>query len=178
MLKLLIPLITVAVLASGAFGYYYIQNSRLKPSPAPAPNAQPSVTPSPVLKLSPSPQAKKETPDLCEILIKGNSDVPPLYSGVEWQEPTITEYEVPLAEGSRSMNGCLIKSLKIKFNNSSRVRSFYTSEALTKGWSNISSSDLPGESGSDTWNNNSSYLLLEILPLARPDVQVVLFYTQ
>ena len=175
MLKLIVPLVIVFALASG--GFFLYQNSQKKPvnqtssSPKAISTSTPSVqspTASPVTKANP-----------CEVLTKGSVDVPPLYKeGITWQKPAVTEYEVPLAEGSRKMNGCLIKSSEIEFSSASKARSFYTSEALNKGWSSISSSDLPGEAGSDTWDKDSKYILFEILPLKKPNVQIVLFYTQ
>ena len=175
MLKLIVPLVIVFVLAVG--GIFLYKNLQKEPvyQPTPSPEITATSTP-PIQNPTASPAIKS---DPCEVLTKGSSNVPPLYNeGITWQKPAVTEYEVPLAEGSRKMNGCLIKSSEIEFSSASKARSFYTSEALNKGWSSISSSDLPGEAGSDTWDKDSKYILFEILPLKKPNVQIVLFYTQ
>jgi len=175
MLKLLLPLVILLILAGG--GFYLYQTSRSKPVTQET-TYEKLITPPPTSPLA-SPQVSPATAGPCEVLTKGSVDVPPLYAGIQWQNPTIGGYDVPLGEeGSRKMDGCLIKSSEIEFSIASKARSFYTSEALNKDWSSISSSDLPGEAGSDTWNKNSKYILFEILPLKKPNVQVVLFYTQ
>ena len=175
MLKLIIPIIIVLTLIGG--GFYLYKNLQTEQVNQTSPPTQAINTPSPSAKSTTASPLTKSDP--CEVLVRGSSDVPPLYKeGVTWEKAQVTEYEVPLAEGSQKMNGCLIKSSEIEFSSASKARSFYASEALNKGWNNISSSDLPGEAGSDTWSKNSRYLLFEILPLTKPNVQVTLFYTQ
>lgn len=168
------PIIIVLIAAGG--GFLLFQNIRTKSAPQSTSLPQATQTPTSSRQSNSSPTPSS---DLCEVLTKGSSDLPPLYkNGITWQQAKIAEYDVPLAEGSNKMIGCSIKSSEIEFSSSSKARSFYTSEALSKGWNNISSSDLPGEAGSDTWSKNSKYFVFEILPLTKSNVQVTLFYSQ
>src|SRR3990167_2808874 len=131
MLKLIVPLVIVFALASG--GFFLYQNSQKKPvnqtssSPKAISTSTPSVqspTASPVTKANP-----------CEVLTKGSVDVPPLYKeGITWQKPAVTEYEVPLAEGSRKMNGCLIKSRDTADDKSLQAIGYYDDNLQKSGW--------------------------------------------
>lgn len=170
MLKLLVPIVVLVIIATT--GFFWLRNQESKPTPTPSPIVEVSVSPQPA---SSSPQSKS---DPCEVLVNGSADVPLLQVGIIWEKPVMTAYDVPITEGTKKMNGCLIKSDLIEFNKASEIRNKYAANMTSKEWINISSSDLPGESGSDTWfNKQKEYLLLEISPAEKPNVEVIIFYS-
>lgn len=173
MLKLLVPLIIVLALAGG--GFFLYKNLQKKPV------TQPTSIPQ-VLKNSPQPTPSPitATVDPCEVLTKGSTDIPPLYQeGIIWQQPKITEYEVPLAEGSQKMNGCLITTTQISLDLSDQIRDSYTSELQKRNWELETAGDMPG-AGFVTWKKDKSYFILRVNSVGGDlnKKTITLFYTQ
>jgi len=107
MLKLFIPVIIVLVLAGG--GFYLYQASRSKS--VTQETTYEKLTTSPPTSPLASPQVSPATDGPCEVLTKGSVDLPTLYAGVQWQIPTIGEYDVSedsIASGEFLINGDLI----------------------------------------------------------------------
>lgn len=176
MLKLSILLAMVLVFSiSGVFLY---QNFQSKPASQPTPTIQVQKQPSPTTKVVSNPLTIVTT-DSCEVLIKGSSDVPPLYKErLTWEKAQITEYQVPLAEGSQKMTGCLTKSSTTSLDLSDRVRDNYTSELENRKWEIESAGDMPG-SGFATWEKNGKYFVLRVNPEIDPNLKTTtLFYSQ
>lgn len=156
MLKLLIPLIAVFILAGG--GFYLYQTSRSKPAIQET-ALQKQISPSPTSPAA-SPQVSPAAAGPCEVLTKGSSDVPPLYKeGITWQQPTITEYEIPLAEGSQVMSGCLIRAKNTTDENSFKATGYYDDNLKTYEWEVLVSAS-GVYSSTDSYRKNKTYLVV------------------
>lgn len=175
MSKLIIPVIIVLIAAGGGLLLY--QNIRTKSAPQSTSVPQASQTPTSSTQPNSSPTASS---DLCEVLMKGNSDLPPLYKdGITWQNPAFAEREVSgfenLSTGqgfsSTRKTGCLIKSTTtLDFAN--QTRNFYIEKLSKSGWKLVDTADGPS-SFLIAYKKDSEYFLLKKL-----SDQIELFYTQ
>jgi hypothetical protein len=153
-------LILVLLVVFGVGGFFLYQNLQTKPAPQLTPTPQIAKTPSPTQVVPTT--SLQPTLTVCQILEQGSADVPPLYKeGLTWQQPTMTEYEVPLAEGSQQMKGCLITTSQTSLDSSDQVRDGYTKELEAKKWEIESAGDMP-DAGFVTWKKNKSYVVLRI----------------
>ena len=175
MLKLFIPVIIVLVLAGG--GFYLYQASRSKS--VTQETTYEKLTTSPPTSPLASPQVSPATDGPCEVLTKGSVDLPTLYAGVQWQIPTIGEYDVPLGEeGSRKMGGCLINSQKIQSDLSLKTVDYYDTNLAKLGWIALVSASGPNGS-TDSYRKGKEYFLVrEILQANSTDMLVELFYVK
>lgn len=158
MSKLLVPLIVVLILVGG--GFYFYQNFKAKPIYQPTPSPKITTTSTPPIQGSISSPAIKS--DTCEVLTKGSADIPPLYKeGITWQQPTISEYEVPLKTEERKLQGCIIKSNKISVKEKIDIRGYYYGRLLNLGWNNIVSADGP-TGGVESYQKENKYLVVSV----------------
>lgn len=175
MSKAVLVIVVLGVLGGGGFLLYQnFQTTSFKPSPEPSPLTV--TTPTPTVPSGTS----QVSQDACQILQNGSADVPPLYEeGITWQQPTMTEYEIPLGEGSQRMLGCLITSSKISLDLSDQVRDSYTKELQTREWELESAGDAPG-AGFITWKKTNSYFVLRVNSVASDlnSKTLTLFYTK
>ena len=146
MLRLLLPLIIVLVLAGG--GFFLYQNFKTKSAPQPTPS--PQIVQTPTLTTQPTSSPTTST-DPCEVLTKGNADVPPLYKeGITWQKPAVVDREIgefenpSTGEGfiSTRKTGCLIKSTAT-LDLVNQLRNFYTEKLSNNGWKLVDTADGP-----------------------------------
>lgn len=87
----------------------------------------------------------------CQILSKGNLDIPPLYAeGVVWGQPILVDkYFVEIWEperdipGTKELSGCLIRSSEYGPEGHG-VDSYYVEELLKRGWTLLLVADMPG----------------------------------
>lgn len=157
MLKLIVPIVVIAVL--GISGFFLYQNFQTKP--ATQPTSTPQIAQTPPTQPTPT-SSPKATTDTCEVLTKGSSDVPPLYKeGLTWQRPTISEYEIPLKAEERKLQGCIIKSNKISVKEKIDIRGYYYGRLLNLGWNNIVSADGP-TGGVESYQKENKYLVVSV----------------
>ena len=183
MWKLLIVLLVILVFSvSGLFLY---KNFQTKQVPQPTPTTQASKSPSATTKVASSPLTAIAT-NPCEVLIKGNNDIPPLYEeGLTWEKTQVTEYEIPLGEeGSRKMSGCLIKSQNITDHKGRDVRIFYSGKMAELKWSPLTSAD-GMYSSIESYRKDSKYFVIQqnLAPSVtsstqNPLVVIEVFYSQ
>jgi len=181
MLKLLIPIIIVPTLIGA--GFYLYKNLQTKQVNQTSPSPQSISTPSRSTKNPTASPVTKSDP--CEVLIKGSSDVPPLYEVASWQEPAITEYEIPLGEeDSKKMSGCLIKSQNITDHKGRDVRIFYSGKMAELKWSPLTSAD-GMYSSIESYRKDSKYFVIQqnLAPSVtsstqNPLVVIEVFYSQ
>lgn len=172
MLKYLIAILTVLILGVGGFWVY---KNLLVTQQVPI-----SIEKKTITKEATSTATKSsEIKNACQVLEKGSLDVPPLDSIIQWQKPTVTNFEVPLSVESQQLNGCLIISDRINLETTYKVRDNYSRELKTRNWNLESAGDMPG-AGFITWKKKTSYLLLKFDPI-NYDANlktITLFYTQ
>lgn len=182
MSKLLVPLIIVLALASG--GFFLYKNLQKTPVYQPTPSSEITATSTPPIQNPTASPVTKSDP--CEVLTKGSADIPPLYQeGIIWQQPAMTEYEVPLGEeGSKKMRGCLIKSQGVTDLNGRDVRIFYSGKMAESKWDPLTSAD-GMYSSIESYRKNSKYFVIQqnlapgvSLPTQNPRVVIEVFYTQ
>ena len=169
MFKLVVPVVVVLILAIG--GFFLYQNFQTKPTSEPNPPPQ---------TLIPTSSPTGST-DPCEVLTKGSSDVPPIYKkGITWQQPKITEFDVPLGSdiGSRIMSGCLIKSTT-NDESALKVRAYYLETLTRSSWKMVVQGDAPF-GGLDSFQKEDRYFVvnLESDVILSSGKVVTIFYTQ
>lgn len=173
MLKVLTSIVVVVLLAVG--GYFLYQNFQTKYTPQSSPTPQTTPTAVPTNQPTSSPAV---TSNPCQVLTKGSSDVPPLYSGIKWEQPKVMEYEVPLGEGSQRRSGCLIQSSSVGLDSSDRVRDSYTREFENRKWEIESAGDMPG-TGFVTWKKGTNYFVLRVNSTDNLNLKtILLFYSK
>ena len=179
---LIVPLVVLVFGVSGLFLYKSFQTKQV---PLPTSTTQASKAPSPTTEVASSPPTAS-TSDPCEVLIKGNSDVPPLYEeGITWEKTQVTEYEIPLGEeGSRKMSGCLIKTQNITDQKGRDVRIFYSGKMAETKWNPLTSAD-GMYSSIESYGKDSKYFVIQqnlapgvTSPTQNPLVVIEVFYSQ
>lgn len=104
--------------------------------------------------------------NLCEILTKGNQNVPPIYSELKWQQPEISEYETPLGGGvsPKPLTGCLLKSYKIDRESAEKVRWYYQERLTQNGWkSTLDADEVVGGTFTETYENKGWHFVVRYL---------------
>lgn len=150
-------IVVIVLLIAGGGGFFLYKNFQ-----ATKPKSSPEATPQNVILPTSTPTTKEVSQDACTVLQNGSADVPPLYKeGITWEQPTMTEYEVPLAEASQRMRGCLIKSSTVNLDISDLVRDNYTKELQIRNWEIESAGDVPG-AGFITWRKARDYFVLRV----------------
>lgn len=138
MIKLLLPVTFLIILGIGGlfllkgFGTNFVVNQNQSPSP---------------LVSSPSPAS----PDLCEVLTKGSTDVPQLYTeNVKWDPAVknareVTEFEdISSGKGfsSKKVDGCSIAAAT-NLSIAGEVRKYYMKELQNSMWKLVDTADGP-----------------------------------
>ena len=179
MSRLIIPVVILLLVASG--GFYLYQNFKAKPASQEVVYGSPTSyqTQSPIS--SPASTAKEPT-DPCEVLTKGNEDVPVLYSRVKWDKPFLGDYDIPVdKDGLKKITGCVIKASNITDTISSQVRNYYNLEKYA--WKNIVVAD-GVYSSTDVYQKGNRYFLVRRYPTpgqqnqgTEPLISVDVFYS-
>ncbi len=173
MLKFVLPLIILFVLGVGGFYLYQGSKPKIPSQKTSSENLSGSASASPIA-------SSQAAVGPCEVLTKGNIDVPPLYKeSITWQQPTVAEHAVSEFENlstgqgltSTRKIGCLIKSITtLDFAN--KTRNFYVEKLSKNGWKLVDTADGPS-SFLITYKKAKEYLLLN-----RLNDHIELFYTQ
>ncbi len=179
---LIVPLV---VLVFGVSGLFLYQNFQTKQVPQPSPTTQVSKAPSATTEVASSPPTNTAS-DPCEVLIKGNSDIPPLYDeGITWEKTQVTEYEIPLGEeGSRKMSGCLIESENTTDDMSLQVIGFYDESLQNNDWDILVTAE-GVYSSTNSYKKDNKYIVIrryvpDSVPTStgNPPLKVELFHTK
>lgn len=154
MIKAVVLVVVLAILGGGGFFLYKNFQTTSKPSPESSPIT--ATTP------TPSPSTTQASQDACQVLEQGSTDVPPLYKeGITWQQPTMTEYEVPLKTEELKLQGCFIKSNEISVKKKIDIRGYYSDRLLKSGWNNIVSADGP-TGGLESYQKQDRYFVVSV----------------
>lgn len=160
MLKLIVPIVVIAVL--GISGFFLYQSFQTKPT------SQPTST--------------SNTQTACPVLSDVGIDLPKIGKQVKWTGPSKSEFTVPLLKGGRKdkqVAGCLIKSEVISNEIASEIRNYFHLEEMSKkGWVEEVVADGPGM-GIDSWSKAEKYFVVKTdsVNLEPPTQIVTLFYT-
>ena len=175
MLKLLIPIFIVVILGTG--GFFLYKNLQTTPTSKPSATTVTEASPSDQTQNQAQSPTASATTDPCEVLTKGNDNLPPLFSGVTWQKPEMTTYEVPIAEGSQMMNGCLIKSLKNPDELAREARIYYEKNLSLNKWKMIVIADGP-DGALDTYQLNEAYFVIkyDVIQDSPSQKNLIIFY--
>ena len=183
MWKLLIVLLVVLV--CGVSGLFLYKSFQTKQVPRPTPTTQASKSPSPTTEVASSPPTASAI-DPCEVLTKGNSDVPPLYEeGITWEKPEVTEYQIPLeASQPKKFTGCLIESENTTDEMSLQVIGFYDESLQKSNWDILVTAE-GVYSSTDSYKKDNKYIVIrryipDSVPkgMGNPPLKVELFHTK
>ncbi|MEX2028233.1 MAG: hypothetical protein WD988_01925 [Candidatus Curtissbacteria bacterium] len=153
MLKLLVPVVIILLLLSA--GFYLLQWQNVQ---TPALDNKTAVAPPSPINFS--------TSDPCEVLVKGDDNLSPLYPGVSWSEPIISEerivdYGLEEDPVAMSLDGCLVNSSLIDFDTGNKIMKYYSESSTGNGWREAVSADGP-DGSMITYYKQGEYLLLDM----------------